>query len=277
MTVVSATTPGQLKQSARPSEVVLISDSDMLSDHVSVREQEVMGHRLVSPINGNLNFVQSLVEEMSGDDNLITARSRANMDHPFTRVKEMQATAGKQWEAKAQALETQQRDMDQKIKELQARGGNNQGAILTPDQDQELAAYKESMAQMGHELKQVRENLRKDTEALEFRAKVINIGAMPCVVASFRAVPCHHPQPPQNAPENRATHSHSHLPNPRKNRGVQMNRKQFFLILMALIIVGSAGLILAHRNRDAQLLQAKPKLATRFSQIFISKISRPFM
>jgi ABC-type uncharacterized transport system involved in gliding motility auxiliary subunit len=175
--------PHQLKQAAHDGEVVLVSDSDLLNDHVSVRMQEVMGHRVVSPINGNLNFVQSLVEELAGDDNLISSRSRANMDHPFTRVKTMEASAGKQLQAKVQDLEREQLGMDKKIKELQASGEGNQSTILSPDQQQELATYQQSMAGINHELEQVRQKLRKDTEALEFKTKVINIGAMPLLVA----------------------------------------------------------------------------------------------
>lgn len=173
----------QLKKGKPNGEVILVSDSDMLNDHVSIKEQNVMGHRLVSPVNGNLNFVQSVVEELAGDDNLISSRSRASMGHPFTRVKEMEAKAGKQLEEKIRVLESQQREMDRQIKELQASGQGNQNTIFSPDQQRELAGYQESMTKLNHELEQVRENLRKDTEALEFKTKVINIAAMPCLVA----------------------------------------------------------------------------------------------
>jgi ABC-type uncharacterized transport system involved in gliding motility auxiliary subunit len=179
----SVSDPNQLKNGEHDSEVVLVSDSDLLNDHVSVRVQNVLGHRQVSPMNGNLNFVQSLVEELAGDDNLISSRSRANMDHPFTRVKTMEANAGKQLQVKVRELEGEQRAMDQKIKELQASGEGNQNTILSPDQQQELATYQQSMASVSHELEQVRQKLRKDTEALEFKTKVINIGAMPLLVA----------------------------------------------------------------------------------------------
>jgi ABC-type uncharacterized transport system involved in gliding motility auxiliary subunit/ABC-type transport system involved in multi-copper enzyme maturation permease subunit len=198
--------PGQLKSTSHSSEVVLVSDSDLLNDHVSVRVQNVMGRRVVSPMNGNLNFVQSLVEELAGDDNLISSRSRANIDHPFTRVKAMEASAGKQLQSNIRELETQQRNMDQKIKQLQASGEGNQSTILSPDQQQELATYQQSMAQVNHELEQVREKLRKDTEALEYKTKVINIGAMPllvtlsglglAIVRTRRRMPQKSPAPP---------------------------------------------------------------------------------
>ena len=37
---------------------------------------------------------------MSGDDDLITSRNRASMNRPFTRVKDMEAKAGRVWEEK---------------------------------------------------------------------------------------------------------------------------------------------------------------------------------
>lgn len=173
---------GQLKESKGAGEVILVSDTDMLNDNVSVRAQNVMGHRLVRPVNGNLNFVQSLVEELSGDENLISARSRASMSHPFTRVKEMEAKAGKQWEEKVRILEGEQRDMDARIKQLQTHGDSDQKTILSATQEQELDKYQQSMTDISRQLKDVRKNLRKDTEALEFWTKVINIGAMPLLV-----------------------------------------------------------------------------------------------
>jgi ABC-type uncharacterized transport system involved in gliding motility auxiliary subunit len=175
--------PHPLKQATGDGEVILVSDSDMLSDHVSVRVESSQGHRLVYPINGNLNFVQSLVEELAGDENLISARSRASMDHPFTRVKATEARAGKQLEAKIHELEIQQRNMNQRIDELLASSKGGQRMILSPDQEQQVAGYRESIAKVNHELEQVRGKLRQDTEALEFKTKVLNIGAMPCLVA----------------------------------------------------------------------------------------------
>lgn len=172
---------GQLKKSKGSGEVILVGDTDLLNDKVSVRAQNSMGHRVVHQLNGNLNFVQSLVEELAGDDNLISARSRASMDHPFTRVKDMQARAGKQWEEKVRVLESEQRDMDSKIKGLQ-HGDGDQSMILSAAQDQELEKYQKAMADVNRQLKDVRKNLRKDTESLEFKTKVINIAAMPLMV-----------------------------------------------------------------------------------------------
>jgi ABC-type uncharacterized transport system involved in gliding motility auxiliary subunit len=179
-------TTAQLKESVGSTEVVLMCDTDMLNDKVCVRVQNAMGHRIVQPMNGNLNFVQSAVEQLSGDDDLISARSRASMNHPFIRLKDMEATAGKQWEEKVRVLETRQRETKRKISELETHkeGGQEQQLILSPEQQKELDDYVKSAAEVNKELKEVRKNLRKDTDALEFWTKVVNIGAMPALVAA---------------------------------------------------------------------------------------------
>lgn len=175
----------QLKESNGSGEVVLVSDTDMLNDKTCVRVQVMMGHRMVHPMNGNLNFVQSAVEQLSGDDDLISARSRASMNHPFTRLKDMEARAGKQWEEKVRVLEAKQRETERKISELQTHkeGGPEQEQILSPEQQKELDDYQKTRVEVGKDLKQVRRNLSKDTEALEFWTKVVNIGAMPAMIA----------------------------------------------------------------------------------------------
>lgn len=176
---------GQLKESNGSGEVVLVSDTDMLNDKACVQVQNVMGRPVVRPINGNLNFVQSVVEQFSGDDDLISARSRASMNRPFTRVKDMEAKAGRQWEEKVRELETKQRETEHKITDLQTHkaGTAEEKDVLSPEQQKELDSYQQTRAEVAKDLKSVRKNLRKDTDALEFWTKVVNIGAMPVVVA----------------------------------------------------------------------------------------------
>jgi ABC-type uncharacterized transport system involved in gliding motility auxiliary subunit len=174
----------QLKESKTPGVVILVADSDLLSDQVCVQVQNFMGYKLVRPMNGNLNLVQSFVEQLSGDSDLISLRSRASLDHPFTRLKEMQARAGREWEDKVKQLEQQKAETERKISELQnAKAGSDQRFILSPEQQKALENYQKTVADANKDLKLTRKKLRKDTDALEFWTKVMNIGAMPAVVA----------------------------------------------------------------------------------------------
>jgi len=174
-----------LKEATGNGAVVLLADSDFLNDQVCVQVQEVLGYRIARPMNGNLNLVQSCVEQLAGDSDLISLRSRASLNRPFTRLRAMEADAGRKWEDKVKELEAKQSEMQRKISELQARKGNDaqQRLILSPEQQKELENYRKAAGETGKDLKDVRKKLRKETDSLEFWTKVMNIGAMPALVA----------------------------------------------------------------------------------------------
>jgi ABC-type uncharacterized transport system involved in gliding motility auxiliary subunit len=174
-----------LKESKTDGVVILVGDTDMLADQVCVQVRNIMGYRMVQPMNGNLNLVQSLVEQLAGDSDLITLRSRASLNRPFTRLKEMEAKAGREWEEKLKELETKKSETERKISELQAaKAGSEQKFILSPEQQKELANYQETVASANKDLKETRKKLRKETDSLEFWTKVMNIGAVPVLVAA---------------------------------------------------------------------------------------------
>jgi len=160
-----------------------VADSDMLNDQVCVQVQEILGYRMVRPMNGNLNFVESMVEQLSGDSDLISLRSRASLDRPFTRLRDMQAKAGRQWEEKLKQIESSKEETERKISELQShKTQDQQQFILSPEQQKELDNYQKTVADANKELKADRKELAKETDALEFWTKVANIAVMPALV-----------------------------------------------------------------------------------------------
>src|SRR5665213_3398745 len=147
----------QLKESKTDGLVILVSDTDMLNDNVCVQVREFLGYRMVQPMNGNLNLVQSFVEQLSGDSDLITLRSRASLNRPFTRLKEMEARAGSEWEAKVKELEAKKEETQRKLSELQAsKSGAEQSFILSPEQQKELENYQKAVADVNKDLKSTR-------------------------------------------------------------------------------------------------------------------------
>ena len=53
---------------------MLVGDRDMIQDRVAIREvPNPFGPRLFMPANGNLGFAQSVIEQLSGDSNLIAS------------------------------------------------------------------------------------------------------------------------------------------------------------------------------------------------------------
>ena len=89
------------KESKGENVVVLVGDSDFIYDHYCAQVQNFFGQKIVIPQFGNLTLAQTMVEQLAGDENLIGSRSRATLNRPFTVVKEMQAQANKQFQARS--------------------------------------------------------------------------------------------------------------------------------------------------------------------------------
>jgi ABC-type uncharacterized transport system involved in gliding motility auxiliary subunit len=173
-----------LKEARAEGTVVLVADSDMLNDGAAVQIRDIFGQRVAIPINGNLAFIQGLVEQMAGDSDLINVRSRATASRPFTVVKQMEAEAAQAYLGKIKSLEDNLQETRKKLESLQKTKAPAGGsAILSPEQQAEVENFRKRAADTRRELKEVRRELRAETEGLEFWTKVVNIGAMPLVVA----------------------------------------------------------------------------------------------
>ncbi len=173
-----------LKEAKEDNTVVLIGDTDLLNDGAAVQIREIFGQRVAIPINGNLALIQALVEQLAGDPDLIGLRGRATAARPFTVVKQMEAEAAQAYLGKIKGLEESLDATRKKLESLQkTTGGAATGAILSPEQQAEIENFRKRAAETRRELKDVRRELRSETEALEFWTKVVNIGAMPLLVA----------------------------------------------------------------------------------------------
>ena len=173
----------QLKESTEENSVVLVSDVDMLTDNAAVEVQDVFGQRLVVPRNGNLNLALSLGEHLSGDQNLISLRSRAAFTRPLTVIRDMEARAQQTYLGKIKELEDSLNKTQEKLQELQKGRGGAQATILTPEQQAEIENFRKAAAETRRDLKEVRKNLRVETDTLQFWTKVVNIGLVPLLIA----------------------------------------------------------------------------------------------
>ena len=180
-----APAPGEsLKESKQDSTVVLIGDSDMIQDRVAVRQLgSASGQRLFMPANGNLAFAENVIDQLTGDSNLIAVRSRASRERPFTVVKKMQADAEASYRSKIKELEESLADTQRKIGQLQSGKQEGQRFILSPQQQEELTNFRKKEVEAKTELKAVRKKLRADIDSLENRIKWLDIAGMPALVA----------------------------------------------------------------------------------------------
>ena len=179
-----------LKESKEETSVLLIGDSDFIQDPIAV--QEVMnpfgGQRMVMPSNGNLAFAQSAIEQMAGDSNLVSVRSRASRERQFTVVKQMQAKAEAAFQDKIKSLEGSLSEAQNKLNELQRAKGDKgekggQRFILSPEQQKEINNFRVKEREVKLQLKEERKKLRVGIDSLENSIKWLNIALMPLLVA----------------------------------------------------------------------------------------------
>jgi len=169
------------KKTGLKDAVVVPTPTDQ--DQIAVRELQTLGGPpMTIPVNGNLSFAQGAVEQMAGDSNLITVRSRASRERPFTVVQKMQADAESNYRSKIKELETSLSDTQRKVNDLQRSKDAGQKFILSTEQQQELTNFRKTEADVKTQLKDMRRKLRSEIDSLENRIKWINIAAMPIVV-----------------------------------------------------------------------------------------------
>jgi ABC-type uncharacterized transport system involved in gliding motility auxiliary subunit len=183
-----AAEPSRLTESKEENTVVLFADSDFLQDGAAVQIQEMFGRRIAIPANGNLPLFQAVVEQMAGDPALINLASRSVAARPLTVVKQMEAEAQQAYLGKMKELEDNLNQTKEKLAALEKKPPLGQKADpsaksqLTPEQQQEVDNFRKRVVETRKELKDVRRDLRADSEALEFWTKVFNIAFMPIVV-----------------------------------------------------------------------------------------------
>ena len=178
-----ATNATSLKEAKTDTVVYLFGDVDFLNDAYSVEVNPMLG--MAMPRNGNLALVQNLVEQASGDVNLVGARGRASVSRPFTVVQKMEAEARARYQGKIEGLNRKVEELQSKLNDVQIKQeGNTSKIILTKDQQDAIANFKKQQVDARKDLRKERRNLDVDVKNLENRVKWLNIAAMPLLVSA---------------------------------------------------------------------------------------------
>jgi ABC-type uncharacterized transport system involved in gliding motility auxiliary subunit len=181
--------PGQLdlKVSAKPLNLIVLADADMLSDFLWVRSQDFFGQRLTQAWASNGDLVQNALDNLAGSADLISVRGRATFTRPFERVEKLRRAANERFHAKEQELEQQLQATEEKLTALEAKGGDKPSAALlvTPEQEQEIEHFQLEKLRIRKELRAVRAGLDADIKNLGTTLKIINIIAVPVLFAAL--------------------------------------------------------------------------------------------
>jgi ABC-type uncharacterized transport system involved in gliding motility auxiliary subunit len=172
-----------LKASLKPLSLVVIADSDLLSDFLWVREQELFGQHIEQAIAGNGALVLNALDNLTGSSDLVSIRGRAGFTRPFLRVEALQHAADARFHAQEQQLQQELQQTEQQLTLLQSRRNDKSALILTPAQQTEIERFEAEKLQIRKRLRAVQARLVSDIDRLGTELKVINIIVMPAVFA----------------------------------------------------------------------------------------------
>lgn len=169
-------------QSAENIHVIIVADSDMLSDRMWVQVQDFFGQRVAQPWADNGSFAINALDNLSGSDALIGIRSRANFNRPFTLLDNLQRSAQERFRQTEQALQSRLIETEEKLIELQQATDPELNLQLTDEQQAAMQQFLKEKLQLRKELREVRYQLNADIEALGTKLKFFNIGLMPILL-----------------------------------------------------------------------------------------------
>ncbi len=162
--------------------VLLVGDADFLADRYWVQRQRFFGTTLLEPFANNGDFVINAIDNLLGNADLISVRSRATSARPFDLVEDLRREAERRLRSTEQRLEAELAETEQRLSELQQARGDADLSVLTPEQEAEIDRFMNQRIEIRQQLRQVRRDLDRDIEALGTRIKVVNIALMPALV-----------------------------------------------------------------------------------------------
>jgi ABC-type uncharacterized transport system involved in gliding motility auxiliary subunit len=166
----------------RELQVVLVADTDVLSDRLWVQVQNFFGQQIASAFADNGTFVNNLVDNLLGSSALIDVRSRGQFTRPFTVVQDLRLTAEAKYLQSAEDLQGQLAETERQLSELESAGIEDGLFTLSPEQEAALARFQDEKLKIRKQLRDVRHQLDKDIEQLGTMLKFLNILLMPLLL-----------------------------------------------------------------------------------------------
>ena len=181
----------EIKSALKPINVVVVADTDMLSDRFWVDVQDFVGQHVAVPNANNGDFVTNAIDTLSGGDDLIGLRTRGTAVRPFTLVQNIQRAADERYQDTEKGLEKQLKATQDKIQGLSGHDTQAQGADTSPgalEQAQTLDNFRAELVKVRRQLREVQLALRQDIDRLRTEIEIADIAAIPILVGLIAIV-----------------------------------------------------------------------------------------
>ena len=174
--------PDALKASAKPLNVVVIADTDLLQDFMWVNVRNMFGQSLAQPFANNGELVWNALDNLAGSADLISIRGRSAYSRPFSRVEALRRNADAQFRTKEQELEQQLQQTEDQLTKLQAAQPPGSEAVLSSDSANAIEKFQDEKVRIRKELRKTKADLELDIKALGTKVKLWNTFGMPVAV-----------------------------------------------------------------------------------------------
>ncbi len=162
--------------------VVVVADTDFLSDRLWVDRQDVFGNMTLVPHANNGDFVINAVDNLTGSSDLIDLRGRTRTQRPFHMVQDIQREAEQRYRTKEKELQDKLVDLRAKLNKVLRREDATGEVIMNAEEKASVDNFRNEMTTIRKELRDVQLALRQDIDKLDSWLKFLNIAAIPLVL-----------------------------------------------------------------------------------------------
>ena len=173
---------GDIIQGTDDLNIILVSDTDMLSDRLWVQVQNFFGQQIATPWANNGDLIVNALDNLSGSSALISIRSRGRFSRPFTVVQNLRREAETRYLENADDLQVRLADTERQLSELQSKNVNENILSLSPEQEATIVRFQDEKLRIRKELRNVRHQLNKDIDTLGSTLKFLNIALIPLLL-----------------------------------------------------------------------------------------------
>ena len=171
-----------LTESSGTVNLLIVADSDFLSDRLWVQIQNFLGQRIPQAFASNGDFVMNSLDNLAGNAELVTIRSRGRFARPFMTVLDLQREADDRLREEERVL---LENLQQTEMQIAALNANREGNEILPEQQAEVDRFYEQQLETRRRLREVQLQLNQDIERLGSILKFVNPARVPILLIAF--------------------------------------------------------------------------------------------
>ena len=169
-------------------DLILVSDTDVLSDRLWVQVQNFFGQQVATAFADNGSLLTNLVDYFAGSQDLISVRSRGRFTRPFEVVQSLRREAEAQYLASAEQLQLELNETERQLADLESQQESDGVLRLSDEQEAALVRFQDEKLRIRKALRDVRHRLDQDIDQLEGHLKLLNIIVLPILLTLMLAM-----------------------------------------------------------------------------------------